>query len=383
MNDQTNPELEDEPKGEADLAPTQTIELAEVKRVLEAALLSAPEPLTVLQLKRLFAGEVDADNIRKVLDELKTDWADRPVELTSVASGWRFRVKPDYQRYLDRISSDKPPRYSRAVLETLAIIAYRQPVTRGDIEDIRGVMVGSQIIKQLEDRGWIEAIGHRDAPGRPSLFATTRQFLDDLGLASLDQLPTLEGGLPPSDALADLQPSLLGEVQGSLELAPTLDDGAEGGAPAEDGETADAGSEAGEADAEPADAGVAAAPVEAVAPTDADEPDAAEPEADAAADAAAESAVDAETTGPEAAGAADVAPAPHAEAPTHAHAEPTLAHAEAAQAARQADAIAAAIAADQAHAAQLAAQNPTTDAPPTPGGHAPATGGATESPEDH
>jgi len=355
----------------------------DAKRVLETALICANQPLPMRAMRSLFDDQIGSDTLRTMLDELVREWTGRGVELVSIASGWRFQSRPELREFLDRLHPEKPPKYSRAVLETLAIIAYRQPVTRGDIEDIRGVMVGSQIIKQLEDRGWIEAIGHRDAPGRPSLFATTRQFLDDLGLASLDQLPTLEGGLPPSDALADLQPSLLGEVQGSLELAPTLDDGAEGGAPAEDGDTADAGSEAGEADAEPADAGVAAAPVEAVAPTDADEPDAAEPEADAAADAAAESAVDAETTGPEAAGAADVAPAPHAEAPTHAHAEPTLAHAEAAQAARQADAIAAAIAADQAHAAQLATQNPTTDAPPTPGGHAPATGGATESPEDH
>jgi segregation and condensation protein B len=207
MNEQTNPDLEDEqpssqssPKGEGDVAPSPlgegrgegALELREIKRVLEAALLSASEPLTVLQLKRLFAGEVDADNIRKVLDELKTDWADRPVELTSVASGWRFRVKPDYQTFLDRISSEKPPRYSRAVLETLAIIAYRQPVTRGDIEDIRGVTVSSQIIQALESRGWIDPVGHRETPGRPALYATTRQFLDDLGLRSLQELPPLE-----------------------------------------------------------------------------------------------------------------------------------------------------------------------------------------------
>jgi segregation and condensation protein B len=194
MNDQTNPELEDEqqpssqpsPKGEG--AP----ELVEVKRVLEAALLSASEPLTVLQLKRLFAGEVDADNIRKVLDELKGDWAERPVELTSVASGWRFRVKPDYQRYLDRISSEKPPRYSRAVLETLAIIAYRQPVTRGDIEDIRGVAVSPATLNALTERGWVEEVGTRETPGRPAIFATTKKFLDDLNLRSLEELPPLD-----------------------------------------------------------------------------------------------------------------------------------------------------------------------------------------------
>jgi segregation and condensation protein B len=169
-----------------------TIELAEVKRVLEAALLSASDPLTVLQLKRLFAGEVDADNIRKVLDELKSDWAERPVELTSVASGWRFRVKPDYQRYLDRISSEKPPRYSRAVLETLAIVAYRQPVTRGDIEDIRGVAVSPATLNALTDRGWVEEVGTRETPGRPAIFATTKKFLDDLNLRSLEELPPLD-----------------------------------------------------------------------------------------------------------------------------------------------------------------------------------------------
>ena len=163
-----------------------------VKRVLEAALLSSPEPLTVQQLKRLFAGEVDADNIRKVLDEMKGEWQDRAIELTSVASGWRFRVKPDYQRFLDRISSEKPPRYSRAVLETLAIVAYRQPVTRGDIEDVRGVAVSPPTLNALVERGWIEAVGHRETPGRPALFATTKKFLDDLNLRSLEELPPLD-----------------------------------------------------------------------------------------------------------------------------------------------------------------------------------------------
>ena len=196
MTDQTNPELPEEEESAETPAPEHTavatIELAEVKRVLEAALLSSSEPLTVLQLKRLFAGEVDADNIRKVLDELKADWTDRPVELTSVASGWRFRVKPDYQTYLDRISSDKPPRYSRAVLETLAIIAYRQPVTRGDIEDIRGVAVSPPTLNALTERGWVEIVGHRETPGRPAIFATTKKFLDDLNLRSLEELPPLD-----------------------------------------------------------------------------------------------------------------------------------------------------------------------------------------------
>jgi len=348
----------------------------DAKRVLETALICANQPLPMRAMRSLFDDQIGSDTLRTMLDELVREWTGRGVELVSIASGWRFQSRPELREFLDRLHPEKPPKYSRAVLETLAIIAYRQPVTRGDIEDIRGVMVGSQIIKQLEDRGWIEAIGHRDAPGRPSLFATTRQFLDDLGLASLDQLPTLEGGLPPSDALADLQPSLLGEVQGSLELAPTLDDGAEGG------ETAAAGSEAGGPDAEPAGGAVAAEPVEAVAPTHVQAAEAGDADGSPA-QTETEAETGDDTIVPRAAGAADMTPAAHAEAPAHAPAEPTLAHAEAAQAARQADAIAAAIAADQAHAAQLAAQNPTTDAPPTSGGHAPASGGATESPEDH
>src|SRR5450432_3162318 len=208
MNEQTNPETlpeeaEPSPKKDGELAEL-SVDLTEVKRVLEAALLSSSEPLTVQQLKRLFAGEVDADNIRKVLDELKDEWAERSIELTAVASGWRFRVKPGYQKFLDRISTEKPPKYSRAVLQTLAIIAYRQPVTRGDIEEIRGVTVSAPVVKTLEDRGWIETIGHREAPGRPALLATTRAFLDDLGLRSLEELPALESA-DPSAALFELQ----------------------------------------------------------------------------------------------------------------------------------------------------------------------------------
>jgi segregation and condensation protein B len=196
MTEQTNPVDIDESENAGQQAPLvesgPAPELGEVKRVLEAALLSSSEPLSVQQLKRLFAGEVDADNIRKVLDELKADWAERPVELTSVASGWRFRVKPDYQKFLERISSEKPPRYSRAVLETLAIIAYRQPVTRGDIEDIRGVAVSPPTLNALVERGWVEVVGHRESPGRPEIFATTKKFLDDLNLRSLEELPPLD-----------------------------------------------------------------------------------------------------------------------------------------------------------------------------------------------
>jgi segregation and condensation protein B len=340
----------------------------DAKRVLETALICANQPLPMRAMRSLFDDQIGSDTLRTMLDELVREWTGRGVELVSIASGWRFQSRPELREFLDRLHPEKPPKYSRAVLETLAIIAYRQPVTRGDIEDIRGVMVGSQIIKQLEDRGWIEAIGHRDAPGRPSLFATTRQFLDDLGLASLDQLPTLEGGLPPSDALADLQPSLLGEMQGSLELAPTLDDGGEAGVPAEPGSPSTA------------DAAVAAASLDAVAPSEAaGAASGAELVADEAVDAVAMA--DTDTVGDEEASPADLPPTPSVEAP--AHAEPTLAHAEAAQATRQADAIAAAIAADQAHAAQLAAQNPSTDTPPSAGGHAPAASDAPESPEDH
>ncbi len=191
--------------------PSHSIDLEEVKRVLEAALLSASEPLSVQQLKRLFAGEVDADNIRKVLDALREEWAARSIELTNVASGWRFRVKPEYQGFIDRISNDKPPRYSRAVLETLAIIAYRQPVTRGDIEDVRGVAVSPPTLNALIDRGWVEIVGYRESPGRPAILATTRKFLDDLNLRSLEELPLLEelqAALEPASAtLVGIEPA--------------------------------------------------------------------------------------------------------------------------------------------------------------------------------
>lgn len=181
----------------------------DAKRVLETALICATQPMPLRDMRQLFADEVGPDTLRAVLDELAQDWGDRGVELVCVASGWRFQSRPEMREYLDRLHPEKPPKYSRAVLETLAIIAYRQPVTRGDIEDIRGVVVSSQILKQLEDRNWIECIGHRDAPGRPSLYATTRQFLDDLGLASLDQLPLLEGGAGMATAaLAEAQPAL-------------------------------------------------------------------------------------------------------------------------------------------------------------------------------
>ena len=161
------------------------------KRVLEAALLVASDPLPLAELKKLFDDEFDDDTWRTLLDDLRRDWSGRGIELTQLAGGWRFQTRPEVQYYLDRLRNERPPKYSRAVMETLAIIAYRQPVTRGDIEDVRGVAVSPNILKTLESRGWIDAVGHRDAPGRPALYATTRKFLDDLGLRSLAELPPL------------------------------------------------------------------------------------------------------------------------------------------------------------------------------------------------
>lgn len=173
----------------------------DAKRVLETALICAPQPLSVRELGTLFDAEVSADTLKTLLADLQLEWTGRGVELVRVASGWRFQSRPELRPYLDRLHPEKPPRYSRATMETLAIIAYRQPVTRGDMEDIRGVTINSLIIKQLEDRGWVEVIGHRETVGRPALFATTRQFLDDLGLSSLDQLPPLEGNEIQESAL--------------------------------------------------------------------------------------------------------------------------------------------------------------------------------------
>lgn len=161
------------------------------KKVVETALLAATGPLGTTQLRRLFDPDPGGDLVRRLLEELRQDWKGRGVELVQLASGWRFQTRPEYQVYLDRLKDERPPKYSRAVLETLAIIAYRQPVTRGDIEDIRGVAVSPNVIKTLESRGWIDVVGHRETPGRPALFATTRQFLDDLGLRSLTELPAL------------------------------------------------------------------------------------------------------------------------------------------------------------------------------------------------
>jgi len=176
---------------------------AEAKTVIETALLAAQQPLPVSELKKLFEEEIGPDTIRRLIEELRDAWKNRGIELVNTAGGWRFQTRVAFQKYLERIHPEKPPRYSRAVLETLAIIAYRQPVTRGDIEDIRGVVVSSDVLKRLEDRGWIDVVGHRDVPGRPALYATTRNFLDDLGLLSLQELPPIE------------------EIAKSLDLTPT------------------------------------------------------------------------------------------------------------------------------------------------------------------
>jgi segregation and condensation protein B len=210
----------------------------QAKRVLETALICAQQPLQVRDMRVLFDDSLGVDTIKQLLEELQLEWTERGVELVCVASGWRFQSRPEMREYLDRLHPEKPPRYSRATLETLAIIAYRQPVTRGDMEDIRGVTISSLIIKQLEDRGWIEVIGHREAPGRPALYATTRHFLDDLGLASLDQLPLMESPAQQAGML-DMLNELPAPVSDAPELPLIPPDGSEGSlasAPDADGE---------------------------------------------------------------------------------------------------------------------------------------------------
>ncbi|HYJ99791.1 MAG TPA: SMC-Scp complex subunit ScpB [Burkholderiaceae bacterium] len=249
----------------------------EAKRVLEAALLCAQEPVALRDMGALFDEQLDTDTIKVLLDELVRDWESRGVELVSLATGWRFQSRPELRDVLDRVHPEKPARYSRAAMETLAIIAYRQPVTRGDIEDIRGVTVSGPIIKQLEDRGWIESIGTREAPGRPALYGTTRQFLDDLGLARLDQLPPLGtslGAEPDVQLLARL-----GDGQGALEL--------------------DASGEVLAADTPQ--------PAQTEAPVDGDPPASAEPSTDARMAVDDQSAADNEPTD----AAAQTAPSPH------------------------------------------------------------------------
>jgi segregation and condensation protein B len=206
--------------------------LVDAKQVLETALICSQQPLPVRDMRVLFRDSLGTDTIKSLLEELKNDWADRGVELVNVASGWRFQSRPMMREYLDRLHPEKPPRYSRATLETLAIIAYRQPVTRGDMEDIRGVTINSLLIKQLEDRGWIEVIGHRDAIGRPALFATTRQFLDDMGLESLDQLPLIDSRTENNESLNVFASTLADtellmaeqEQRGPVDVPPVMND---------------------------------------------------------------------------------------------------------------------------------------------------------------
>ncbi|AOJ02086.1 MULTISPECIES: SMC-Scp complex subunit ScpB [Burkholderia] len=209
----------------------------EAKIVLETALICAQEPLKLGDLRKLFADGMSADTVRTLLEDLKQEWTGRGVELVALASGWRFQSKPAMRTYLDRLHPEKPPKYSRAVLETLAIIAYRQPVTRGDIEEIRGVTVNTQVVKQLEDRGWIEVIGHRDVPGRPALYATTKPFLDDLALKALDDLPALE------EPAAHLEASLLAQQAIDFPEDARGDGGAAADASDADADAADAPSE--------------------------------------------------------------------------------------------------------------------------------------------
>ena len=196
----------------------------DAKRILETALICSAQPLALRDLASLFDDAVNSDSLRSMLAELQNDWRQRGVELVRVASGWRLQSRSEMRLYLDRLHPEKPPRYTRATMETLAVIAYRQPVTRGDMEDVRGVTINSLILRQLEDRGWIEIIGHREAPGRPALYATTRQFLEDLGIESLDQLPLIDGLIQLPDDMTREQGG-----PGSL-LEPGLAiDGNEGG----------------------------------------------------------------------------------------------------------------------------------------------------------
>ncbi|MBK6592969.1 MAG: SMC-Scp complex subunit ScpB [Burkholderiales bacterium] len=189
--------------------------MADAKRVLETALICSQQPMPVRDMRSLFNDSLGADTLKSLLEELKFEWSNKGVELVSVASGWRFQSRPEMREFLDRLHPEKPPRYTRATLETLAIIAYRQPVTRGDMEDIRGVTINSLLIKQLEDRGWVEVIGHREAAGRPALYATTRQFLDDLGLQSLDQLPLLDSATNPAAMLGAMVESSVDPLPGT------------------------------------------------------------------------------------------------------------------------------------------------------------------------
>ena len=202
---------------------------ADAKRVLETALICSQQPLQIRDMRVLFDDGLGFDTLKVLLQELQQDWAQRGVELVSVATGWRFQSRPEMREFLDRLHPEKPPRYTRATMETLAIVAYRQPVTRGDIEDIRGVTVNSLLLKQLEERGWIEVIGHRETIGRPALFATTKNFLDDLGLEFLDQLPVLDTPEQQATILEVLSTnSSISQVE--LDISPAIDPTANDGA---------------------------------------------------------------------------------------------------------------------------------------------------------
>ena len=196
---------------------------AQAKRVLETALLCSTQPVTVRDMRVLFDDALGADTLKDLLEELQLEWANRGLELVAVATGWRFQSKPELRFYLDKLNPEKPPKYSRAVMDTLAIIAYRQPVTRGDMEDIRGVTINTLILKQLEDRGWVEVIGHRESVGRPGLYATTRHFLDDLGLSSLDQLPLLQNVEGQAAVLASLNSPQEDSAQATLSLDEAIE----------------------------------------------------------------------------------------------------------------------------------------------------------------
>ena len=219
----------------------KTMNTTDAKRILETALICSQQPLQLRDLRVLFDEALGTDTLKLLLTELQQDCKQRGVELVVVATGWRFQSRPEMRLYLDRLHPEKPPRYTRATLETLAIIAYRQPVTRGDIEDVRGVAVNSLLLKQLEDRGWVEVIGHRDTVGRPALFATTKHFLDDLGLASLDQLPLLEASTQTADFLDAIDLHAFGpkaDLASSPSPALTVDKGCTAPQPIETGDVA-------------------------------------------------------------------------------------------------------------------------------------------------
>ncbi len=204
----------------------------EAKRIIEAALLASQEPVSLHGIRKVLDEDIGADTLRRLLGELREEWSGRSVELVNLATGWRFQTRPEFQKFVERLSPEKPPKYSRAVMETLAIIAYRQPVTRGDIEDIRGVAVSAQIMQSLENRGWIDVVGHREAPGRPALYATTKSFLDDLGLRSLQELPPLE----EVARTLPLEPTPPAETPIEAESAEAVVETGPAGTPAEVGE---------------------------------------------------------------------------------------------------------------------------------------------------